>query len=93
MTPQIVQFLVTAHLSMIGLLLILFVSANIFYQIGKNRIGMGVHYTLRGGVFTRNDFGWIINRPDPGFSGYIFKGCCRAVNPCFYGNSSQSHYW
>ncbi|SDW58203.1 hypothetical protein SAMN05421781_1832 [Marinococcus luteus] len=43
MTPQIVQFLVTSHLSMIALLLVLFVSANVFYQTGKNRLAVGVH--------------------------------------------------
>lgn len=83
MTPQIVQFLVTAHLSMIVLLLILFVSANIFYQKGKNRIGMGAHYTLRGAYLPGMISGGLLIGLTPDFPAIFLKAAAGLLTLIF----------
>lgn len=83
MTPQIVQFLVTAHLSMIVLLVILFVSANMFYQKGKNRIGMGAHYTLRGAYLPGMISGGLLIGLTPDFPAIFLKAAAGLLTLIF----------
>lgn len=83
MTPQIVQFLVAAHLSMISLLLVLFVSANVFYQTGKNRLAVGAHYVLRGAYLPGMISGGLLIGLTPDFSAIFLKAAAGLLTLIF----------
>ncbi|WP_369698795.1 DUF1516 family protein [Marinococcus luteus] len=83
MTPQIVQFLVTAHLSLIVLLLVLFVSANIFYQTGRNKFALGLHYTLRGAYLPGLISGGLLIGLTPDFPAIFLKAASGLLTLIF----------
>ncbi|OZT80492.1 DUF1516 domain-containing protein [Marinococcus halophilus] len=83
MTPQIVQFLVTAHLSMVVILLILFVSANIFYKKGRKKPASGIHYALRGAYLPGLISGGLLIGLTPDFPAIFLKAATGLLTLIF----------